>query len=101
MTLAARLNKPGLIVLNDTFASGWRAEVSGGGKAAIAAPIYRTNGIMRGIFLPAGEFEIRMNYRPPEFYTGMFVSALAWTACLLYLVIHFGFHFIRRIRTQP
>ncbi len=100
MTLVARLNKPGLVVLNDTFASGWHATVHRRGGAAASARIHRTNGIMRGIFLPAGEFEIHLAYRPQEFCIGMFVSGLAWTACLLYLIVHLGFHFVRRIGTQ-
>ena len=100
--LAVRLAEPGLVVLNDTFASGWHAEVSRTGhNAKDTVPIYRTNGIMRGIFLPAGDFEIRMTYRPQGFYSGLVVSGLAWSVCLLYLVVHLGFHFIRRVGTQP
>jgi hypothetical protein len=100
--LAVRLAKPGLVVLNDTFASGWHAKVWRTGRnVRYSVPIHRANGVMRGIWLPAGDFDIRMTYRPQEFYSGLFISGLAWSVCLLYLVVHLGFHVIRRVGTQP
>jgi uncharacterized membrane protein YfhO len=102
VVLTASLNAPGLVVLNDTFARGWHAEMGRTGQVPTTPlPIHRTNGIMRGMFLPAGEFEIHMTYRPQGFYIGMLVSGLAWIGCLLYLIVHLGFHFIRRIGAQP
>ena len=96
--LATRLKAPGLVVINDTFAPGWHCYVKSSETSAVTrVPIHRTNVMMRGIHLPAGEFEIHMRYQPSDFFAGAMISGIAWIAVLLYLVVHFGFHVIRRL----
>jgi hypothetical protein len=55
----ATLAAPGLVVLADTFARGWRATVDGH-----AAPILATNHLFRGVPTPAGAHVVRFEYRP-------------------------------------
>jgi hypothetical protein len=51
----------GPLVLVDTYAPGWTAAVDGR-----PAPVFRVNGLFRGVCLPGpGRHEVVMRYRPP------------------------------------
>ena len=67
-----------LLVLNDLYAPGWRAEVDGEQSA-----IYPVNLIARGVIVPPGTHEIVMNYREPGVVGGALISAL--TLMLLFV----------------
>jgi hypothetical protein len=59
--LLAQVNHPAVLVLVDTFASGWTANVDG-----LNVPLFRVNGLFRGVCLPkAGSHQVSMKYRPP------------------------------------
>ena len=58
LTLHALLARPGLLVVSEGYYPGWQAEVDG-----VAAPIVPTNGMMRGVVLPAGEHQIVFRFR--------------------------------------
>ncbi len=81
--LSASLDRPGLVILADTYYPGWRLTV--GGKPA---PILRANRMMRGAALPAGEHMLVYTYEPGSFWIGAIVSlagatvllALAWSS---------------------
>ena len=77
--IEARLTAPGLVVLSDFYAPGWRAEVESGGQRR-PAPILRTNRVCRGILLPAGEHRIEMVCRPRTFLAGAWISGIGWVA---------------------
>ena len=55
----ATLAAPGLVVLADTYARGWRATVDGR-----PAPLLATNHLFRGVPTPAGAHVVRFEYRP-------------------------------------
>lgn len=68
----------GFAVFSDIYYPyGWKAYVDGN-----ETPIYRTNYILRGIKLPAGEHKIEFRFEPETFYTGdriaMISSILLW-----------------------
>ena len=71
----------GLLVLADTYASGWHATVDGN-----AAPIVPTNHLFRGVPVPAGTHRVRFTYRPWTVPVGQLLSlvgvallaALSW-----------------------
>jgi hypothetical protein len=95
------LRTPGLVVLNDTYAAGWNAYVMERGRPMRRPiPIYRANCVMRGVYLPAGNFAIEMRYEPRDLYVGALISLCAWIGCLLYVVIHFGLQLVRRLRAH-
>jgi hypothetical protein len=79
VSVRVRLNDPGLVVSNDYYFSGWRCvarDLATGHRFAV--PIVRVNGVMRGVFLPAGEFELTYRYRPFWFAVGLSCSTIAW-----------------------
>jgi len=62
----------GLLVLTDLWYPGWSAEADGH-----PAPIYRADGYLRAVALPAGSHHVVFRYRPISFYAGAVVSLLA------------------------
>lgn len=75
---------PGILVLSDLMVPGWHVEINGA-----AAPLYRVNGIFRGVRLEgAGNYDVRFWYRP-RYWTlslllsiaGCIAAALACLAC--------------------
>lgn len=66
----AELAAPGLVVLADAYAPGWRAELDGE-----PAPILATNHLFRGVRAPAGSHRIRFDYEPPGLRAGAVASA--------------------------
>lgn len=61
-----------LLVLNDTYADGWRARVNG-----IPAPILPVNLVARGVVVPPGAFRVEMRYTPPGMRAGAAIGLLA------------------------
>ena len=85
--IEAALQQPGLLVVSDLFYPGWTAETASANGRRTPASILRTNRIMRGVVLPAGQHRITFTYRPPLFYAGAVISTAAWFL--------FGFGWIR------
>jgi len=75
----ATLAVPGLVVLADTYASGWTATVDGA-----QAPILATNHLFRGVPAPAGTHRVRFEYRPRPLVIG---AALTLASALGLLVL--------------
>ncbi len=80
--ITASNERAGFLVLSDTYYSGWRATVNGQ-----ATPVYQANGLVRAIYLPAGEHSVIFSFWPPDFILGAAVSGLTLLACLVGLVI--------------
>jgi hypothetical protein len=78
--LVARLERPGLVVLADTYYPGWRLTIDGR-----PAPIYRTNRMMRGAAVGAGRHTLVYTYEPASFRVGG-VTSLAGLLALAALV---------------
>jgi hypothetical protein len=80
--LRVRLDRPGLVILADTYYPGWRLTIDGQ-----AAPILRADRLMRGAAVPTGEHTLVYTYQPDSFRLGAIVSAaglialaaLAWS----------------------
>jgi hypothetical protein len=78
------LAAPGLVVLSDLHYPGWNAEVTTAGcDQPRPLRILRTNRMMRGVYLPAGNHRIVYRYRPRSFLVGASISALAWLALII------------------
>jgi hypothetical protein len=68
---------PGVLVLADRWASGWHATVDG-----IDAPIWRVDGILRGVPLTNGSHQVIFTYQPEGFWRGVWI-AIASAAMLV------------------
>lgn len=68
---AVELDGPGLLVLRESHARGWRARVDGRD-----APVLRANGRHRAVPLPAGRHEVALDYHPPMLEAGSGLSVL-------------------------
>ncbi len=69
--LAYRATGPGLLVVSEVYDPGWRATVDGQ-----PAEIVPADGVLRGVYLGAGEHEVEMVYRPLAVMAGMLASAI-------------------------
>ena len=78
LILDVGLNRPGLLVINDTWDPGWRAYVDGR-----PASIERVNGLVRGVWLGTGDHRVAMRYRPPGLPLGIAISLTMAIALLL------------------
>jgi hypothetical protein len=77
VTIEADLASPGLLVLSDAWFPGWRAVVTAADRSQ-ETPIYRTNRVLRGVWLPAGKQTVEFRYRPQAFVGGAMISVASW-----------------------
>jgi len=75
--LRAALERPGLVILADTYYPGWQLTIDGK-----PAPIYRANRVMRSAAVPAGQHTLVYTYRPASFHIGATVSVAGLCALL-------------------
>ncbi|MGC9521871.1 MAG: YfhO family protein [Anaerolineae bacterium] len=72
-----RTSEEALLVLSDMHYPGWVASVDG-----ISTPLYKANGIFRGVIVPRGEHLIAMRYRPRSFRLGVGLASVAMLTLL-------------------
>ncbi len=77
VTLRARLERPGVVLLDDAWAPGWSVRVDGRPARAL-----QTDVVLRGVAVGAGEHEIVWSYRVPGLRAGAALSLLALLATL-------------------
>jgi len=82
VTIRAVLDRAGVLVLADSWAPGWEATVDGR-----TAPLLRANYAFRAVYLPAGEHEVRMTYRPWTARVGGAISLLSAAGLALGLLV--------------
>ena len=78
----------GFLVLSDTYYPGWKVTVDGQ-----PSPILRANGVMRAVFVNAGEHWVRFAFEPSTFRAGLLISISA--AVLVTILVVIGF--LRRV----
>ncbi len=78
--LRVNLTADGILVLSDTYLSGWRAFVDGK-----LTKIYPANVLFRGIFLPQGNHQITFIYKPNWLLPSLVIS-LATMILALYAI---------------
>ncbi|MFO0908462.1 MAG: hypothetical protein U0794_08890 [Isosphaeraceae bacterium] len=87
--LRVHLEAPGLVVLADSHAPGWKLTVDGR-----PAPIVPTNLAMRGAVVGQGTHRLVYLYAPASFRVGAAVSAISWIG----LLVGIGIRRVRRFR---
>lgn len=70
--LSVYTEKPGLLVLADTYYPGWQAAIDGR-----RAPIYAANLTQRGVYVPEGSHTVTFAFRPSSVTWGIHISAAA------------------------
>ena len=83
VTIHAKMNEDGFLVLGDTWYPGWKAFVDGK-----ESEIYRANFIFRAVSLTKGERNIRFVYAPMSFSLGYWISIISLG--VIVLVMLFG-----------
>jgi hypothetical protein len=81
VTIRARLEAPGTLVLADTWYPGWEATVDGE-----PAALLRANHAFRAVRLEAGEHVVEMVYRPTAVFIGAVTSLVALALLTLGMV---------------
>ncbi len=80
VTIQASLNRPGILVLADSFYPGWRAYVDGKeGK------ILRANLFFRGVLLPPGNHRVVFRYEPASFRYGLIITVATFLLLLIFI----------------
>jgi uncharacterized membrane protein YfhO len=74
VTIRAALDRPGYLVLADTWYPGWQAAADG-----VPIEILRANHAFRAVWLEAGEHTVQMVYRPTVVPVGGAISLTALT----------------------
>jgi hypothetical protein len=72
------VREPGILVLADAFAPGWRATVDGQER-----PVWLANALMRGVRVAPGDRQVDFTYQPPGLRLGLAISIAAAAAALL------------------
>lgn len=81
-TMKANLSAPGLLVVSDLYYPGWNVYVDGA-----LQPLYATNLIMRGVYLPAGTHQVDFVYEPLSFKMGLYISLGAFGFIIILLAL--------------
>jgi hypothetical protein len=69
LALQADMTAPGFVVVSDAWYPGWQARIDGE-----RVPLYRANSIVRAVFVPEGDHQIEMVFRPMDFTIAAAVS---------------------------
>jgi len=70
------------LIFSDTYYPGWKAYIDD-----VENKIYRTNGILKGIYIPKGSHKIVFNYLPSNFWFLLIISLTALFSVILSLII--------------
>ena len=73
MAMDVRAGSRGLVVLSEIFYPGWNATVNGR-----PARIYKVDGGLRGILVPAGQSRVVVHYAPVWVYAGAVLTILTF-----------------------
>jgi hypothetical protein len=90
VVVRTRSQAPGLLVLTDSYDPDWVATRNGE-----RAPILATDALFRGVWLPAGDWEVEFRYRPRAFRLGAAIAAVSLAGTGLFL-----WHLRRRLPAQ-
>jgi hypothetical protein len=92
--ITADVASQGFIFLNDILVPGWTARVDG-----VETRIYRADYLFMAIPVAAGQHSIELEYRPPGFSAGVWISSLS--AALLALGLAFNTAHSRTRKLAP
>ncbi|SMO83119.1 hypothetical protein [Gracilimonas mengyeensis] len=80
MTLEVSRSQPGFLVLSEIYyPAGWIAELNGE-----EIQIYKTNYLLRGLEIPAGDYTLELRFEPQSWSTGV---TLAWISLAIQILL--------------
>jgi len=82
IVLDVQAERPGWLLLSDTWYPGWKATVDGENR-----PVYRADYLFRGVALDAGQQRVVFEYRPVSFTMGLLLGLAALAATICFLVV--------------
>jgi hypothetical protein len=86
MDIEADVPSPSLLLVTDAWADGWRAKPLAGSDQS-SYRLMPADYALRAVALGPGHHHLRLEYAPPLFYVGAALSALAWVAWVLGLML--------------
>jgi len=81
VSLRASLNRPGILVLSDSFYPGWKVYVDG-----VEGKVMRANYFFRGVLLPSGSHRVLFRYEPGSFRYGLIITLITITLLLAFFI---------------
>jgi uncharacterized membrane protein YfhO len=87
VSIEARLEHPGLLVLSDVYYRGWKAYVDDR-----PTKIFRVNQLVRGVFLREGNHRVEFRYRPESLTVGGAMGAIGLIAIVALLLPSRRYH---------
>lgn len=69
-----------LLVSNEAYTGGWTVVVDGS-----SVPLVRVDGLLQGVFVPAGHHQVAFRYRPIAYRRGVALSLASLASILLWL----------------
>jgi len=93
LRVRTRFERAGLLVVSQSFDPGWKARINGE-----RVPLERVDHALSGVFVPAGEARVELEYAPDSLRIGLCCAALAALACAALFVL--GARAARRVRAQ-
>ncbi len=82
VTLETTSEDDSFLVFSDTYYPGWRAYIDN-----IETKVYRTNGIVKGIYVPEGKHTILFKYVPSHFWVVFVVSLSSFIFIIAGMVV--------------
>ncbi len=101
MHIEANLQRPGYMLLADSYAPGWQAFVQSEGAPEERQPVLRANGNFRAVHLNAGQHQVRFKYIPASFRLGGLASALSVLTLVLLSTVWAWRSFYREQSSSP
>ncbi|MFP6588874.1 MAG: YfhO family protein [Pirellulaceae bacterium] len=87
LQLETHLDAPGLLIVNQGYAPGWKAKVWNlDNTLPQTREVHRGNRVMQAIWLEPGDHTVELIYQPASFLLGLVISALAWTTLSILFV---------------
>lgn len=80
VTVKTTLDKPGVLVLSESYAPGWVAYIDGK-----ASPVLPADLALRGVYLEAGAHEVKFVYEPSSFKIGLILCLVGLLGLFLIL----------------
>ncbi|HEY3082316.1 MAG TPA: YfhO family protein [Chloroflexota bacterium] len=81
LRLEAALERPGLLVVTNSWHPGWTATVDG-----VEAEVHRVDAAFQGVYLDAGRHEIELAFRPASLTAGLSLAAAGVLASALIML---------------